>query len=1006
MTPEQFQRVEGLFHQARDLPPGERGDFLESACGHSPEIRAEVEKLLRHAVTDAQVRATRPGTTAAGRPNGAREEGRGPPKPGPGAVTPSAADRRGTRADRLGPYRLLEVLGKGGFGVVHLAEQTAPIRRRVAIKLIKPGMDSEGVIARFEAERQALAILDHPNVARVIDAGTTDRGRPYFVMEYVPGVPITEYCDRHKLDTAARLDLLIQVCEAAQHAHQKGIIHRDIKPSNILVTVQDDRPVPKVIDFGVAKAISHRLTAETIYTEQGQLIGTPEYMSPEQAEMSGLHVDTRTDIYSLGVLLYELLVGKLPFETDVLRRAGYAEIQRVIREEDPPTPSHRLSTLGGESTAIAGRRRTDAGLLIRQIRGDLDWITMKAMDKDRTRRYGTASELAADIRRHLRHEPVVAGPPSTTYRLKKFARRHRAGVAGATAVLVALLLGIVGTGLGLARATHERNRAIDAERAASDRATEAEAARRNAEAEAAKVLAINEFLQDMLGAASPLALGQEATVRQVLDSAVRELESGALRQQPAVEAAVRTTIGQTYQALGLYDAAGPHLRRAIELRESRPEGNDAEVAISMRNLGQLLYERGELEASESRFREALEMLRTALGAEDPEVLATEVDLAVVREARGDLDGAEALLRRSLAAQRRQLGSNHIEVATTLNNLACLLQHRGDHVATQPLFEEALSIQRQALGVDHVRVVETLNNLAKSLQMAGDLAGAERVLREALPILRRAYQNRYPRVAICLDSLAQVLYARGNLAEAESLYRESLGILRALLPDDHIDLANALNNLGLLLQAKGDWAEAESLLRDALERYTRVLGEDHVQISWSEHNLAMLLQDQGRVSEAEVLFRDALRIVRRQMPQGHPDVASALAGLGGCLLAANRCAEAEPLLRECLSIREAKLTGHWLHYSSLGLAGEAALCLGELDRAERRLLESYKGLSADPITPAPRLREAIERLIRLYTTWDRRADVEHWKTRLQAHTPLTCGPTKRAASGRERSVVIA
>ena len=344
--------------------------------------------------------------------------------------------------ERVGPYRILERLGEGGMGVVYLAEQTEPVRRKVALKIIKHGMDTKQVVARFEAERQALAMMDHPCVAKVFDAGSTEGGRPYFAMEYVQGVPITEHCDRQRLTTRERLVLFQQVCEGVQHAHQNAIIHRDLKPSNVLVSYRDGKATPKIIDFGVAKAIKHRLTEKTLYTEMGVLIGTPEYMSPEQAEMTGQNVDTRTDVYSLGVVLYELLVGALPFESKELRQAGFDEIRRKIREEEPSKPSARLSTLGGEhSTESAKRRRTDPSTLRRQLSGDLDWITMRALEKDRARRYGSPSELSDDIKRHLKHEPVLAGPPSTVYRIRKFVRRHRAGVAFSS-VAVVLLLGV------------------------------------------------------------------------------------------------------------------------------------------------------------------------------------------------------------------------------------------------------------------------------------------------------------------------------------------------------------------------------------------------------------------------------------------------------------------------------------------------------------------------------------------------------------------------------------
>jgi len=428
MDQERHKRVTGLFSRAVELEPEERDAFLQREAGSDADLIEEVRSLLAHDVEEDPLGATAP-----------LED-----------LTPG---------ERIGPYRILEKLGEGGMGAVYLAEQDQPIRRKVALKIIKLGMDTRSVVARFEAERQALAMMSHPNIAKVLDAGATERGRPYFVMEHVPGIPITEYCDKHRLNTKERLELYIPVCLAIQHAHQKAIIHRDIKPSNVLVMLQDGKPVPKVIDFGVAKAINQQLTEKTIFTEQGRLIGTPVYMSPEQAEMTGLNVDTTTDVYSLGVMLYELLVGVPPFDPQYLRMAGLEAIYRIIREEEPQRPSTRLSTLGDGAALVALTRSTEPARLERQVRGELDWITMRAMEKDRSRRYASASELAADIERHLFGEPVAAGPPTAGYRIGKFVRRHRAGVWAGAAAVFALLAFAVAMMIQADRIARERDHA-------------------------------------------------------------------------------------------------------------------------------------------------------------------------------------------------------------------------------------------------------------------------------------------------------------------------------------------------------------------------------------------------------------------------------------------------------------------------------------------------------------------------------------------------------------------
>jgi serine/threonine protein kinase len=536
---------------------------------------------------------------------------------------------------QIGPYKLVSILGEGGYGIVYLADQHEPVRRRVALKVIKPGMDSRQVIARFEAERQALALLDHPNVAHVHEAGTTAGGRPYFAMEYVKGVSIVEHCDRHRLSINDRLELFLQVCDAVQHAHQKGIIHRDLKPSNILVSFENERAVPKVIDFGIAKAISQPLTDRTLYTERGQLVGTLEYMSPEQAEMTGQDIDTRSDIYSLGVVLYELLTGVLPFESETLRQGSPEHLRQVIREQDPKTPSTRVSRLTREDgTRIAQQRRAEAGALRRRLRGDLDWITLKAMEKDRTHRYSSASELAADIRRHLDDEPVLAGPPGTLYRVRKCLRRHQALTTGAAAVLLVLLAGMAGIVAFALKAEHQARTAQ----------------------------AVTDFLgQDLLGSvALQQAMSQQVTVRAMLDTAGERLK-GRFTDEPLVEASIRQYLGQTYIELGDYAQAESHLKRAGDLRRRALGDKDPLTLDSMSQLGRLYFLRGRYREAEPVLARALEFRRRVLGPDHVATLETGVWLGLTYVSSfktASLEQADTLLTTAYTSGRDRLGDKH------------------------------------------------------------------------------------------------------------------------------------------------------------------------------------------------------------------------------------------------------------------------------------------------------------------------------------------------------------
>ena len=649
---------------------------------------------------------------------------------------------------KIGPYRILDRLGEGGMGVVYLAEQREPVRRTVALKLIRSGMGSPDTLARFDAERQALAMLSHPNIARVFHADVTDTGLPYFAMEYVRGLPLTRHCDDNRLTIPQRLELFLQVCHAVQYAHQKGIIHRDLKPTNILVTMIDDRPVPKVIDFGTAKSI-HPLTRRTLHTRIGSVMGTPHYMPPEQAETADLDVDTRADIYALGVVLYELLTGALPLDDAALRNATADQLARIIRDTEPPRPSARVTiprrqadpAATSHALKAAERRRADPPSLVRQLRGDLDCITLKAMEKDRARRYETVDSLAQDVRRHLNHEPITARPPSRIDRTRKFARRHARWLTAAAAVLIALIVGLGAATAGLVRARHER----DAARAS-----------------AAHAHAVTSFLRDTLASMPETARGPTVSVRGLLDAARERLDQGAFKDIPQAEAAVRTTLGRTYAALHLDSAAEPQFAAALAIRQ-RLHGNQdhPDVALTLRDLAAALPARPSIDTAEPLARQALDMTRRLWPPNAREVADAQSTLANVLLAKGDYRGAEALYADALRILRNLL-NDHPDVAAALSALADTrrLGNGGPHAA-EPLHREALEMFQRHLGPRHARVGTSYRNLANVLSSKNEFAAAESLQRQSLQVFKDALGENSTTVLDTTIGLVDILVARAE-----------------------------------------------------------------------------------------------------------------------------------------------------------------------------------------------------------------------------------------------------
>jgi eukaryotic-like serine/threonine-protein kinase len=804
---------------------------------------------------------------------------REPVPPGDGEVTRESVSSS-QPGGQVGPYRLLQRIGEGGMGEVWLAEQTRPVRRQVALKIIKAGMDSAQVVARFEAERQALALMDHPAIAKVFDAGTTPQGRPYFAMEYVRGEPITAYCDRHRLTTPERLGLFIHVCEGVQHAHQKGIIHRDLKPSNVLVTIQDDHPVPKIIDFGVAKATAQPLTEHSLFTELGAMIGTPEYMSPEQAEMGGLDIDTRTDVYALGVMLYELLTGALPFNRDELRSAGLMAIVWTIREKEPPRPSTRIAQLGAASTEAAHRRHTEPARLASELRGDLDWITMKALEKDRTRRYDTVMGLGNDVRRHLRNEPVVASPPSTTYRVGKFVRRHRFGVAAASVAMVAVI-GFAAT------------MAVQAERIARERD------RANREAEAAQ--RVSDFLVGLFNVADPNEIrGNGITAREVLDTGAAKIDR-ELKGQPLVQAQLMATMGRVYGNLGLYSKALPLQESALAIRRKLLGEQNLDVASSKIGLTDTLLHRGEYERARSLDEQALAVRERLLGSEAPAVADALHDLGNVFFRQGKHDEAQRQLERALAI-REKLSPDSTDVANTLNSLGNIAFMRGRYTEARRLFERTVAIREEALGPDNPLLAQTLNNLALVYTFSNEPAGARRLLERAIHIQEKALGPKHPDLATGLANLGFFVMRAGDVNAAQSYCTRAVAIFEEASPGNP-NLARALDTLAWIALTKDDIDGARRLYARSLALREKVLGPKHPELAQSLGGLAECAREQAHTGEAAALFERALALSRQPDGGYYPPVVWILNNYVALLRATGQKARADEMEALAVSLRK-------------------------------------------------------------------------------------------------------
>jgi len=1015
--------VRDHFLAAAELPVAERAMYLNAHCGDA-ELRAAVERLL--AAHDQPARVL----------NG----------PVQGYMEHTKAYIPGEQPGDViaGRYKLLEAIGEGGMGTVWVAEQTQPVRRKVALKLIKAGMDSKSVLARFEAERQALAVMDHPNIAKVLDGGLTETGRPFFVMEYVKGVPITEYCDATRLSVPERLNLFVQVCQAVQHAHQKGIIHRDLKPSNILVAPYDDKAVPKVIDFGLAKAMHQSLTERTLHTAHETVLGTPLYMSPEQAQLNNLDVDTRSDIYSLGVLLYELLTGTTPLEKKRFKEAAWDEIKRIIREEDPPRPSARLSSSQALPSLAAGRH-SEPARLTKLVRGDLDWIVMKSLEKDRSRRYETANGFAADIQRHLAGEPVLAAPPSARYRVRKFARKHRAALTTAAAIALLLVAGVAVSTWQAVRATRAETaarlaeqEARQAQQAEADRAEGERLAKLDAEAQkeqAQKRLAQIEKANDILGSIfenlDPKEIAKAERPLQVilvekLDQAVAQLEGESIGD-PLVVAKMQNKFGLSLLGLGEPGKAIVLLEKARATLQAKLTPEHPDTLTSMNNLAGAYQTAGKLDLALPLFEETLKLRKAKLGPEHLRTLTSMNNLAMAHRDVGKLDLALPLLEETLKLRKAKLAPEHPDTLISMNNLALAYQAAGKLVLALPLFEETLKLTKAKLGPEHPDTLTSMNHLANAYRDAGKLDLGLPLLEETLKLRNAKLGPEHPNTLISMNNLALGYQAAGKLNLALPLFEEAQKLMKAKLGPEHPDTLRNMNNLAAAYWSAKQLDKSILLFEEALKRHEAKLGRNHPDTLVTVANLGVNYKDAGRLAEAVPLLEEAHRVAKKYSglrfvgPQlldayakagqsaklanllqervseawkalpndpGAPgQEAGLLAQIGAGLLVQKKSTEAEPLLRECLAIREKTELDAWTTFNTKSLLGGAMLGQKKYADAEPLLLAGYEGMKqrekSIPEQGKVRIPEAIERLVQLYEATDKKDDAAKWRKELEA-----------------------
>ncbi|MEE2908638.1 MAG: serine/threonine-protein kinase [Planctomycetota bacterium] len=813
-----------IFNHAVELPANQRAAYLDEACQGDFSLRAIVESLLSFHRAD---------TTHSGTTNQVSGHDVGP-------------------GDSLGPYRIIGILGEGGMGIVYLATQAAPVRRRVALKVLKPGMDSKAVLARFQAEQQAMALMDHSGITTVLQTGLTPAGRPWFAMEYIEGERLDVYCDRKRLDTNSRLKLFARICDAVQHAHQKGVIHRDLKPSNILVTLDDNGIAqPHIIDFGIAKATSQPLTEETLLTSHGQLVGTLAYMSPEQLNVSADFVDTRSDVYALGVILYELLSGQLPFEPGTMHEDGIDSIRKTIRDTTPPKPSTRLTSIDREEAArIAGARNTRIEDLERQLRRELEWIPLKALRKAPDERYTSPESLASDVRRYLGGEPLEAGPPSRVYRMKKILKKNKVPAA-TTAGFVFLLLAATAVSLSLLWSANE--------------------AKLQAQQEATRAEAVQAFVTNMLASVDPRKAGSmdKALMKLVLSDAAERVGEN-FQNQPQVEANIQQIIGSTYHHLGLHDQAERHLEKSVALYRGSLGDQDANTTKSIMERANLAMNRGQYDKAEAGYREVLNTRRTLLGEEHPETLETQSNLGELLRRQGYLDEAMDLVSRTLEANRRIRGNENRYTLHTIDNMGILMAMSGDYEQAEEYFIEAQDIRIQTMGEEHPETLHSMGNMATLYWSQERFDEAHAQYLRVLEIRLRVEGDEHPSTLRLQGNLAGLLQDMERYDECEQIRRKVLKTKQRVLGEAHPSTLNEYIGLGSYYLTQAQLEEAEHWFQLAWEGRRETLGDDHPDTLSAKARIGMVMRDIGRYEESQAYLEDVYAMSCQRHGKDSPD----------------------------------------------------------------------------------------------------------------------------------------